>query len=86
MNLIICHTCTNCNFSAAALPVTFRAMEGPLQIDPRITRFVLPIGCNINTDGTALFLAVSSVFVCQMNSLPLGFAQLATILYVFKST
>ncbi|XP_061729718.1 excitatory amino acid transporter isoform X1 [Cydia pomonella] len=65
--------------TAAALPVTFRAMEGPLRIDPRITRFVLPIGCNINMDGTALFLAAASVFVCQMNNLHLGFAQLATI-------
>ncbi|XP_023955142.1 excitatory amino acid transporter isoform X1 [Bicyclus anynana] len=65
--------------TAAALPVTFRAMEGPLRIDPRITRFVLPIGCNINMDGTALFLAVASLFICQMNSMHLGFAQLATI-------
>ncbi|CAH0714681.1 unnamed protein product, partial [Brenthis ino] len=65
--------------TAAALPVTFRAMEGPLRIDARITRFVLPIGCNINMDGTALFLAVASVFICQMNSIHLGFAQLATI-------
>ncbi|KAI8422792.1 hypothetical protein MSG28_006537 [Choristoneura fumiferana] len=65
--------------TAAALPVTFRAMEGPLRIDPRITRFVLPIGCNINMDGTALFLATASVFVCQMNNIDLGFAQLATI-------
>ncbi|XP_059055576.1 excitatory amino acid transporter isoform X2 [Achroia grisella] len=65
--------------TAAALPVTFRSMEGPLRIDPRITRFVLPIGCNINMDGTALFLSVASIFVCQMNSIHLGFAQLATI-------
>ncbi|XP_041987140.1 excitatory amino acid transporter isoform X2 [Aricia agestis] len=65
--------------TAAALPVTFRAMEGPLRIDSRITRFVLPIGCNINMDGTALFLAVASIFICQMNNISLGFAQLATI-------
>ncbi|XP_060803926.1 excitatory amino acid transporter [Amyelois transitella] len=65
--------------TAAALPVTFRCMEGPLRVDPRITRFVLPIGCNINMDGTALFLAVASVFICQMNNIHLGFAQLATI-------
>ncbi|XP_030028877.1 excitatory amino acid transporter isoform X2 [Manduca sexta] len=65
--------------TAAALPVTFRAMEGALRIDARITRFVLPIGCNINMDGTALFLAVAAVFICQMNSMHLGFAQLATI-------
>ncbi|CAH2077045.1 unnamed protein product, partial [Iphiclides podalirius] len=66
--------------TAAALPVTFRSMEGPLKIDPRITRFVLPIGCNINMDGTALFLTVASLFVCQMNDMHLGFAQLAAIL------
>ncbi|XP_038215022.1 excitatory amino acid transporter isoform X1 [Zerene cesonia] len=65
--------------TAAALPITFRAMEGPLHVDPRITRFVLPIGCNINMDGTALFLAVASVFICQMNGMHLGFAQLATV-------
>lgn len=65
--------------TAAALPMTFKVMEGPLQIDPRITRFVLPIGCNINMDGTALFLATASVFVCQMNNMHLGFAELATI-------
>ncbi|CAK1600648.1 unnamed protein product, partial [Parnassius mnemosyne] len=66
--------------TAAALPVTFRSMEGRLQIDPRITRFVLPIGCNINMDGTALFLTVASLFVCQMNDIHLGFAQLAAVL------
>lgn len=71
---------TSFYFRAAALPVTFRSMEGPLQIDPRITRFVLPIGCNINMDGTALFLTVASLFVCQMNDMHLGFAQLAAVL------
>ncbi|XP_037975146.2 excitatory amino acid transporter isoform X2 [Plutella xylostella] len=65
--------------TAAALPVTFRSMEGPLRIDPRITRFVLPIGCNINMNGTALFLAVASVFICQMNNIALGFADLCTV-------
>ncbi|XP_049868363.1 excitatory amino acid transporter 3 isoform X2 [Pectinophora gossypiella] len=65
--------------TAAALPVTFKTMEGPLRVDPRITRFVLPIGCNINMDGTALFLAIASVFICQMNNMCLGLVQLATI-------
>ncbi|GBP84747.1 hypothetical protein EVAR_67304_1 [Eumeta japonica] len=65
--------------TAAALPVTFRCMEGDLRIDPRITRFVLPVGCNINMDGTALFLAVSSVFICQMNGIQLGFGEFCTI-------
>ncbi|CAH3873257.1 unnamed protein product [Pieris brassicae] len=72
--------------TAAALPITFRAMEGPLHIDSRITRFVLPIGCNINMDGTALFLAVASVFICQMNNMHMGFAQLATIFLTSTAT
>lgn len=65
--------------TAAALPVTFRCMEGKLRVDPRITRFVLPIGCNINMDGTALFLSVASVFICQMNNIELGFGELCTV-------
>jgi Na+/H+-dicarboxylate symporter len=46
------------NFRAAALPITFRVMEEKLRIDKRITRFVLPIGCNINMDGTALYVSI----------------------------
>ncbi|KAJ0175824.1 hypothetical protein K1T71_008983 [Dendrolimus kikuchii] len=65
--------------TAAALPVTFRAIEGPLGIDPRITRFVLPIGCNINMSGTALFLAAASVFVCQINNIDVELGQLTII-------
>ncbi|XP_013149067.1 PREDICTED: putative sodium-dependent excitatory amino acid transporter glt-6 [Papilio polytes] len=72
--------------AAAALPVTFRSMEGRLQIDPRITRFVLPIGCNINMDGTALFLSVSCIFICQMNDMALGFPQYAAVLDRIRTT
>lgn len=65
---------------AAALPITFRSMNDKLRIDPRITRFVLPIGCNINMDGTALFIAVASIFIAQMSGMTLGFGELVTVL------
>ncbi|XP_023170421.1 excitatory amino acid transporter isoform X1 [Drosophila hydei] len=66
--------------TAAALPLTFRCMSEKLRIDPRITRFVLPIGCNINMDGTALFIAVASIFIAQMSGMVLGFGELLTVL------
>ncbi|XP_017860041.1 PREDICTED: excitatory amino acid transporter isoform X1 [Drosophila arizonae] len=66
--------------TAAALPLTFRCMNEKLRIDPRITRFVLPIGCNINMDGTALFIAVASIFIAQMSGMVLGFGELLTVL------
>jgi len=50
-----------------------------LKIDPRVSRFVLPVGCAINMDGTALFIAVAAIFIAQMNSMPLGWGELATV-------
>ncbi|KAH8413014.1 hypothetical protein KR009_007418, partial [Drosophila setifemur] len=66
--------------TAAALPITFRCMNEKLRVDPRITRFVLPIGCNINMDGTALYIAVASIFIAQMSGMALGFGELLTVL------
>ncbi|XP_033358487.1 excitatory amino acid transporter isoform X2 [Bombus vosnesenskii] len=66
--------------TAAALPVTFRLMTDKLRVDPRVTRFVLPIGCNINMDGTALFVAVASIFIAQMHGMVLGFGEIITVI------
>ncbi|XP_011186772.1 excitatory amino acid transporter isoform X1 [Zeugodacus cucurbitae] len=66
--------------TAAALPITFRCMNDKLRVDQRISRFVLPIGCNINMDGTALFISIASIFIAQMSGIPLGFGELVTVL------
>ncbi|XP_052869828.1 excitatory amino acid transporter isoform X1 [Anopheles cruzii] len=66
--------------TAAALPLTFRCMNERLKIDSRITRFVLPIGCNINMDGTALFISVASIFVAQMSNMALNVGQVVTVI------
>ncbi|XP_021703849.1 excitatory amino acid transporter isoform X1 [Aedes aegypti] len=65
--------------TAAALPLTFRCMEDKVKIDTRITRFVLPIGANINMDGTALFISIASIFIAQMSSMELNFGQILTV-------
>ncbi|XP_034249836.1 excitatory amino acid transporter-like [Thrips palmi] len=64
--------------TAAALPISMRTMDR-LGVDPRVTRFVLPIGCAVNMDGTALFIAVATIFIAQMNYMTLGWGDLATV-------
>ena len=66
-------------FRAAALPVTFRCMKENNKVDPRISKFVLPIGATVNMDGTALFVTVASIFIAQMNSIPLDAGKLVTV-------
>ncbi|XP_048258412.1 excitatory amino acid transporter-like isoform X1 [Haliotis rufescens] len=65
--------------SSATLPVTFRCLEENLNIDRRVTRFVLPIGSTINMDGTALYEAVAPIFIAQMNGIDLNFGKIITI-------
>lgn len=66
-------------FSAATLPVTFQAVE-KLGVDSRIARFVLPLGTGLNMDGTAVFMAISTIFITQMNGMVLEFGDLITVM------
>lgn len=65
--------------TAAALPITFRCMDEKNKVDPRISKFVLPIGATVNMDGTALFVTVASIFIAQMNDIPLNAGSYATV-------
>ncbi|XP_033118637.1 excitatory amino acid transporter 1-like [Anneissia japonica] len=65
--------------SAATLPVTMTCLEENLKVDKRITRFVLPIGATVNMDGTALYEAVASIFIAQLNDIPLDVKDIITI-------
>ncbi|KAI3389707.1 hypothetical protein SNEBB_008122 [Seison nebaliae] len=67
--------------SAATLPVTFDCLENKNKLDPRVTRFVLPIGATINMDGTALYEAVAPIFIAQMNGIQLTPVQYFTVTF-----
>ncbi|MGH8459618.1 MAG: dicarboxylate/amino acid:cation symporter, partial [Nevskiales bacterium] len=60
--------------SAATLPVTLDCMERRAGVSKRITGFVLPVGANVNTDGTALYECAAALFIAQAYGLELGFA------------
>jgi len=65
--------------SSATLPVTIDCLEKENNVDPRVSRFVLPIGATINMDGTALYEAVSAIFIAQLRGVSLSIGQVITI-------
>ncbi|VDM27316.1 unnamed protein product [Toxocara canis] len=65
--------------SAATLPVTIQCCEQNLNIDKRISRFVLPVGATVNMNGAALYEAVSAIFVAQLVGWELNAARLLVV-------
>jgi len=58
--------------SNATLPVSLECMARRVGTDSSVTHFMLPLGATINMDGTALYVAVASVFVARVYDVPLG--------------
>ncbi len=61
--------------SAATLPVTIECMEERAGVPRRVTSFVLPIGANVNTDGSALYECVVVMFIAQAYGVDLSLTQ-----------
>ncbi len=57
--------------SSATLPATLSAAEHNLGIQPPVASSVLPLGATINMDGTALYVALISIFAAQAFGVPL---------------
>ena len=55
-------------------------------VDPRISKFVLPIGATVNMDGTALFVTVASIFIAQINGMILNAGDLVTVVLTATAT
>lgn len=68
--------------SAATLPVTLDCMERRAGVSKRVTGFVLPIGANVNTDGTALYECAAALFIAQAYGLELGLAGQFTVVLI----
>ena len=60
--------------STATLPVTIQCLDN-IGVDPRVTRFVVPIGATINMDGTALYEAVAAIFIAQVRHVPMTLSR-----------
>lgn len=69
--------------SAGTLPVTLDCAENRLNINPKISRFVLPICTTVNMNGCAAFILVTSLFVMYNAGFELSFGTM--ILWVLIS-
>ena len=69
--------------SAATLPVTLSSAENRLGVNPKVSRFVLPICTTINMNGCAAFILVTSLFVMQNGGLSMGIGTM--LLWVLVS-
>jgi len=68
--------------SAATLPVTLASAEENLKVNPRVSRFVLPICTTINMNGCAAFILVTSLFVMQNAGFELTLPTMIAWLFV----
>lgn len=57
--------------SAGTLPVTIATVEKNLQVDPKISRFVLPLCTSINMNGCAAFIFTTVIFLMQNHGIPI---------------
>jgi Na+/H+-dicarboxylate symporter len=64
--------------SSATLPVSMAAARR-LGISSQVSSFVLSSGTTINKNGAAVYKAVTAVFLLELYGLPLGPAQMLTI-------
>lgn len=64
--------------SSATMPITIGCLDR-MGIDPRVTRFVIPVGATINMDGTALYEAVAALFIAQLRGINLTFGHIVAV-------
>ncbi|MDE5552842.1 MAG: dicarboxylate/amino acid:cation symporter [Muribaculaceae bacterium] len=68
--------------SAATLPVTMQNAEQRIGVNPKVSRFVLPICTTVNMNGCAAFILVTSLYVMQNNGMPITWVTMVSWLFI----
>lgn len=66
--------------SMATMPVTLKTAEEDLKLDPRVSKFVIPLGTTVNMDGTALYQVIAVFFLAQLFAIELSFLSILVII------
>lgn len=64
--------------SSGTLPVTIQSAENNLKINPKVSKFVLPLCTTINMNGCAAFIFSTVIYVMQNNGLTIDFITIIT--------
>ncbi len=65
--------------SSATLPVSMHCAQENLGVSKSISSFVLPLGSTVNMNGTAIYQAMSAVFLAQVYSIQLDLYSIVTL-------
>ena len=68
--------------SAGTLPVTIASAEDNLNVDKRVSRFVLPICTTINMNGCAAFILVTSIYLMQNAGIEIGLFTFVSWIFI----
>lgn len=60
--------------SAATMPLSMRCAQ-ELGVSPQVSGFVIPLGAQLNMDGTALYEAAAALFIANLMGLELSLTQ-----------
>ena len=66
--------------SMATMPVTLKTAEEDLKIDPKISKFIIPLGTTVNMDGTALYQVIAVFFLAQLFAIELSMISILVII------
>lgn len=70
--------------STGTLPVTIEMAEKNLNIDPKISRFILPLCTSINMNGCAAFIFTTVIYLMQNNGMDISLSTM--LIWIFIST
>lgn len=70
--------------SAGTLPVTMASAENNCHVNPKVSRFVLPICTTINMNGCAGFILITSLYLMQNAGMEITIGT--TIVWIFIAT
>lgn len=62
-----------------SVPGTIEALEDLAGLEPRIVRFVIPVGANVSMSGTAVVAAATAVVIARLDGIELGTVEACII-------
>lgn len=62
-----------------SVPGTIEALEDLAGLEPRVVRFVIPVGANVSMSGTAVVAAATAVVIARLDGVELGAVEACII-------
>lgn len=69
-----------------SVPGTIEALEDLAGLEPRVVRFVIPVGANVSMSGTAVVAAATAVVIARLDGVELGAVEACIIGDRFRTT